>query len=216
MRGQRIAFDRRSIDVDGRMTVTGCLLTRACVSPYLGREIPDPDGSLGLDPDRTYMLYRDATALRDAVREGRFENQPLQSEHIASTADDPQKYYTVGAVSNAVWKGGAVYADLRVWDGDAVARIQDGSQRDLSVGYRYTPLMTLGTIDGESYDGIMGAPIIPNHIALVQQGRVDGALVGDRALRLGADAELAMDADAEIEMDVDVMTALIPGFDRLK
>jgi len=38
----------RSYDSDGRMRVATSVLTRACVSPYLGSEVPNGD-VLGLD-----------------------------------------------------------------------------------------------------------------------------------------------------------------------
>ena len=52
------AASRRSIDVDGRLHVSGVPLTMAAVNVYAGSEIPDAE-ALGLDPNQQYRLLRD-------------------------------------------------------------------------------------------------------------------------------------------------------------
>lgn len=164
-----LAFDRsnRRIDVDGHMHVENCNISRANVCPYMGSEIPDAD-VLGLDSTKIYMLYRHAAELEAAAKS--YENKPLMMEHIAVSADDPQKYYVVGTVSNVHWSPPYLKASLAVWDAEAIRKIDDMSQAQLSCGYRYTADMTPGTIDGEKYDGIM-RNITANHVALVKVGR---------------------------------------------
>jgi hypothetical protein len=65
-----------------------------------------------------------------------------------------------------------------VWAADAIDRIEDGSERSLSAGYRYQVVMDRGTFQGTPYDGRM-TEIIFNHVALVSEPRVPGAMVGD-------------------------------------
>ena len=60
--------------------------------------------------------------------------------------------------------------------------------------------MTPGvTPDGEKFDGRMVAPLIPNHVALVSQGRVSGAMVGDS----GLNARYALDTLQRIAAERD-------------
>jgi hypothetical protein len=175
------AFDyasSRTIDVDGRLHVADCKISAARVNDYMGSEIPGGD-ALGLDPGKLYRLYRDAAALRASAPT--FENMPLMSHHVAVSANDPQKWLVVGAVSNVRWKAPFLVADLAIWDADAIARVRDGSKREISCGYRYRPDMTPGKVNGEAFDGRM-LDIAANHVALVELGRVGpDCMVADSA-----------------------------------
>jgi hypothetical protein len=190
VRDIEITFDRRSYDVDNRLHVTDCILTAAQVNPYMGSEIP---GGESLDPNAIYQLYRTPDALKAAV--SLFENLPLMIDHIVVSAADPKQQMIIGSVSNARWSNGQILGDIAVWDGDAIKLIESNRQKDLSVGYRYVARMTPGTApDGTPYDGVM-LSIKPNHIALVTEGRVAGAQVGDASL------------DRDVEMDADIDTS---------
>lgn len=164
-----MAFDRslRTKDLDGRLHVRDCRISKANICPYLGREIPDAD-ALGLEADRVYNLYRDAAALSAAAPS--FERIPLMIVHAASTADQPRKEKIIGAVSNARWEPPYLVADLTVWDQEGIDAIESEKQRELSPGYRYRPEMNSGVVDGESYDGRM-LDIVANHLAIVDTGR---------------------------------------------
>jgi len=163
-----LALDRRTVDLDGRLHVTDCRISAARVNDYLGSEIPNGDG-LGLEPGKIYRMYRDAAELKAAA--STFENMPLLDDHVAVSAASPQKQRIIGTVSNVRWKAPHLVATLAVWDADAIARIRDGSQREISCGYSYTADMTPGTIGGEAFDGRM-RQIVANHVALVPLGRV--------------------------------------------
>lgn len=175
----RLALDRRSYDVDQRLHVSDCILTAAQVNPYMGAEIPSSE-AMGLKPDQIYMLYRTPEALKAAV--SLFENLPLMIDHVVVSASDPKQQYICGTVSNARWSNGQILGDIAVWDQSAIDLIESGRQRDLSAGYRYVANMTPGTApDGTRFDGSM-LDLRPNHLALVVEGRVAGAMVGDSAL----------------------------------
>ena len=196
MRDIEITFDRRSTDIDGRLHVTDCILTAAQVNAYFGSEIP---GGESLDPNAIYQLYRHPDALKAAV--SLFENLPLMIDHIVVSAADPKQQMIIGSVSNARWQNGQILGDIAVWDQSAIDLIESGKQRDLSAGYRYRAVMTPGTTPGGTpYDGVM-RDLVPNHLALVTEGRVAGAQVADSAL------------DCEIEID---FAARIRGYTRLK
>lgn len=163
------AYDRsmRSSDIDGRLHVDNCRISKANVCPYLGSEIPD-GAALGLDMSKVYMLYRDAAELAAAAPT--YERAPLMMQHIAVSAENPQKYYVVGTVANVRFQTPYLVADISVWDAEAIKRIESGEQREISCGYRYKADMTPGTIDGVHYDGIM-RKLLCNHVALVEAGR---------------------------------------------
>jgi len=175
---QRLALDRRTYDVDGRLAVTDCVISAAQINPYLGREIAEAE-ALGLDPEKLYMLYRDPAALKAAVP--KFDGIPLLIDHAPVSALDPKRQLIVGTVSDCRWSDDKVIGTVNVWDAEAIRGIESNIQRDLSAGYRYTARMTPGTVNGEKFDGRM-LDIVPNHVALVTQGRVSGAMVGDSAL----------------------------------
>ena len=165
-----LAMDRsmRSVDVDGHMRVENCNISKACVSPYMGGEIPDWQ-ELGLKATDVYMLYRDAAELEAAA--STYEGKPLMMRHVAVSAEAPMKMDIVGAVHNVRWKSPYLVADLSVWDQRAIDAIESGAQKELSCGYRYRAVMGAGVHDGTQYDGRMTA-IVANHVALVETGRV--------------------------------------------
>ncbi|NGX96375.1 MAG: DUF2213 domain-containing protein [Candidatus Afipia apatlaquensis] len=176
------AFDRqsaRSVDSDGRLRVKNCILSTAEVNPYRGQEIPGWKG-LGLNADTVYDLYRDPEALRESIKS--FEGVPLMVKHIAQSADEPRKEYIGGSVHGVTFDGKYLRGDLLVWDGYAIDLIESDEQSDLSCSYRYDPVMTSGTKDGNKFDGRM-AKIQGNHVALVDEGRASDAHVADAALQ---------------------------------
>ncbi len=164
----KLAQDKRTIDPDGRMRVDACRISKATVNPYLGVEIPGYE-SLGLDPARVYMMYRDPEELRKAAPT--FEGVPLLDVHIPVTADAHAPDATVGTILNPRFEYPYLVADLVVWTQDAINLVTSGEQRELSCAYRYTPVMGLGTSpEGLRYDGRM-IMLNGNHTALVRKGR---------------------------------------------
>jgi hypothetical protein len=173
-----LALDRRSYDSDNRLTITDCVISAAQVNPYIGREIPDFQ-TLGLDADKIYLLYRDRVALKAAV--SKFNGIPLLIQHAAVSAADPKRQLQVGTVHDCRWSDDRVIGTVSVWDEAAIGGIESRVKRDLSAGYRYVPIMSPGvTLGGEKFAGRM-TKIEPNHVALVIEGRVTGAMVGDAA-----------------------------------
>jgi uncharacterized protein len=164
-----LAFDKanRSIDLDGHMHVETTNISKANVCPYLGSEIPNA-AELNLDPGKVYMLYRDPAELEAAAQT--YENKPLMMRHVAVSADAPNKFLIVGSVSNVRFRFPYLVASLAVWDSEAIKAIENGTQKELSCGYRYRADMSPGEIDGTKYDGIMRS-IVANHVALVGSGR---------------------------------------------
>jgi hypothetical protein len=187
------ALDRasvREIDQDGHLHIAESPISKATVNPYRGSEIPDYD-TLGLDPNRVYMLLRDPAELEKAAAS--FEGKPLLNLHRPQTAEDHDKGLTVGSVNSVRWEAPYLMAALHVWDGDAIDGINSNEQRQLSSAYRYRPDMTPGTFEGQKFDGVM-RDIAGNHVALVNKGRAGAdVVVGDSAILLNKE-ETAMAA----------------------
>lgn len=168
----------RTIDPDGHMHVPTSVISAAAVNGYLGREIPRYR-QLGLDANRTYQLLRDPGELERGAPT--FAGKPLLIIHRPQTAADHAREVVVGAVMNPVWEAPQVRAELVFWDDEAIDGVNDLSLSDLSSGYGYDADMTPGNYQGTAYDGVM-RNIRGNHVALVADGRVDGAVVGDSAV----------------------------------
>lgn len=167
-----LAYDRsqRTRDVDGRLHVANCNISKANVCPYLGREIPNAV-ALGLDPERVYMLYRDPVELAKAAPT--FVNVPLMIVHIPVNADDPKLELTVGTVGSDIRfeHPYLVAGAMSIWTAEGIALVESKAQAQLSSSYRYTPDMKPGlTPEGVAYDGVM-RDIVGNHVALVEEGR---------------------------------------------
>lgn len=184
MKQDLIALDRgsvRSIDVNGHLHIALNPISKANICGYLGREIPDAE-VLGLKPDQIYQLYRDPEELAKAAPT--FCGKPLLLLHKVQSADNHSRDLTVGSVNNAVFHAPYLMAELDIWDGEAIAGIESGQQRELSCGYRYVADMTPGEVGGVKFDGKM-VDIQANHIALVSNGRAGSdVVVGDSAIQL--------------------------------
>lgn len=157
-------------DQDGKLFVGPSIITKVGVDDYKGREIANWQG-IGLDPERTYRLFRAPDELAKAAP--LLRNQPILSEHAPLTADDHKSDLTIGAVgTDGVYDDGCLKASLGFWRQPYIDRIKSGAQREISMGYRFRPDMTPGVWNGQPYDGVM-RDIRPNHIALVPAGRVN-------------------------------------------
>jgi hypothetical protein len=177
-----VAMDRASVrttDRDGHLHVEIANISKAAVNPYIGREIVGWEG-LGLDPDKVYKLFRDPDELEQAAPS--LSGKPLLLVHRPVKADDHPRTITVGAMGTEPSFEAPFLRDaLTIWDKEALDLINSDRQKELSAGYHYTPDMTPGTYEGESYDGVM-RDIAFNHVALVERGRAGSeCFVGDSA-----------------------------------
>lgn len=166
-----LAFDRslRTFDADGRLRVETCNISKANVCPYLGSEIPN-SAALGLDPNSIYQLYRDPSELFAAA--DTFRNLPLLIDHVPVSAEAPQRDLWCGSIGSDVrFEAPYLKASISVWTAEAIQRIEQGIQEELSSAYRYMADMTPGVSpDGVQFDGVM-RNLQGNHVALVKRGR---------------------------------------------
>jgi hypothetical protein len=163
----------RTYDKDGRLHIARSHISKACVNPYYGREIPRSQG-LGLDPNQIYMMLRHPDELAKAAPT--FARLPILAKHTPisnfdSLDEKEKKKYIVGTIGSDVeFLEPFLDADVSIWDADAIAGIETEQQCEFSCGYSYEPIMTTGNYNGENYDGIM-TQIHGNHLALVTDGR---------------------------------------------
>lgn len=158
----------RDIDANGYLRVEECNISKCQVRPYLGKEIPNWR-EFGLEPDKIYNVYCPKEELEKAAET--FNNLPLTREHIEVDVDRVPKEKIVGSLGDhASFEYPYLKNNLIIYDKKDIDLVMSGKKKELSCGYRYTPVQQSGEIDGQHYDFVM-TDIIGNHVALVKQGR---------------------------------------------
>ena len=197
----------RNTDENGYLHVDISNITKEQVAPYRGDEIPHYR-ELGFSPDEIYHAYRPASELSKPDTVNSLNGIPILLEHHPDSAEAPAKEYRVGATgTDAEWKEPYLTNSLHIQDADAIRRINDGTMKELSLGYFYTPIRKEGEFKGEHYDFIM-TDISCNHVALVEKGRAGAdVMVHDSALEilnnnlpLGSEEDNSTSTQKEIEM----------------
>ena len=159
----------RRYDDNGYLHVKRSPLTREQVAEYLGRELPEFPN---LDPDKIYKVYRPGSELAKPNTIQSIQNIPIQFEHHQEDPRNPPNDTRVGSCgTDGAWQAPFLVNSLVFYDARAIARIEDGSMRELSLGYTCNISYEPGkTAQGESYEFIM-RDITANHLALVEEGR---------------------------------------------
>lgn len=206
---ETLALDAESVrhyDNNGNLHVKVSHLTKVQVRPYYGSEIPGWE-RLRLDPKRIYKGFCPAEELSKQETIESTNGIPIQLEHHPDYADAPQLETRIGSTgTDGAFRYPYLDNSLHFTVEDAIKRILDGSMRELSLSYRYTPDFTPGkTPDGEDYDFVMRA-ITANHVALVEQGRAGhDVLVQDSQMQVKPMDEMtdktkgAADGEPEVE-----------------
>lgn len=168
----------RSYDNYGRMDVSMCRISKECVSPYMGRSLPNWQ-ALGLDPDRTYYIYRPAEELIRAAES--FNSVPVTIEHPGQldTPDTPQdRVGTTG--TDTRFEAPYLITSLKLWEREAIDGVENGTRKELSIFPSFFEVdMTPGEFMGQAYDGI-ARNISGNSVALTYRGRIGAeCAVGD-------------------------------------
>ena len=170
-RAARIALDAssaRRFDENGFLHVAASHISKECVNPYYGSEIPGWE-ELGLDPERVYYGWRAGAEL--AAGAATFNGLPLLLDHHVDSAAAPQKEHRVGSLgTDAAFVAPYLDNSLIITDATAIEAIESGRCRELSAAYMYEPLFRPGAFQGEAYDFVM-TNIRGNHVALVEEGR---------------------------------------------
>ena len=165
---KNIFGSNRSKDANGYLRCEDCNITRVQVAGYLGKEIPNYR-EFELEPDKIYYVLRPEAELKKAVET--FNNLPLTRKHIEIDVDNVPKEDIVGSLGDSARvEDGFLKNSLIVYDQKYIDRIENGKQKELSCGYRYTPVRQSGEFEGQHYDFVM-TDIVGNHVALVKEGR---------------------------------------------
>jgi hypothetical protein len=175
-----LAMDRESVretDEYGHLHVAQSNISKATVNPYIGSEIPNFE-ELGLNGDEIYQLLRDPTELEKAAPS--FNGKPLLLEHRPMDSKNHKHDIVVGAVWNPVFEYPYLKAEMAIWPEEDIKLIENEEKFNISCGYAYVAVMQPGVFEGVPYQGRM-TQIRANHVSLVVDGRVPGAVVGDSA-----------------------------------
>lgn len=169
---ERLSLDKamsvRTIDQNGYLRVQANPLTKSQVVPYYGHEIVDAEEH-GLEPDQIYYVYRPAAELEKALHA--FDGVPLLMQHQQDSAENPLKDLRVGSIGTSPEFDGVYLRNaLIVTDQEAIDAINNGSLKEISAGYYYTPKWESGEFEGNHYD-LIQTDIRGNHISLVESGR---------------------------------------------
>lgn len=164
------------IDRDGTWRFVGNPITKECVRPYLGKNI-DPDGTMGLEPDKVYNVYRPWSELSKAEALQTFNGKPFRNEHemvgttegITST-DETRVGGSIYNARPADDGSHVIVADLTIFSKEIQDLIESG-KKELSLGYFCDYRPEKGVFDGQAYDFVQ-CEIEGNHIALVDRGRM--------------------------------------------
>lgn len=191
---KRLTYDRaqvdsvRDIDDNGYLHVGVSNITKEQVAPYRGEEIPDFE-KLGLNPDEIYSVYRPASELSKPETINSLNGIPILLKHARDSAEEPASNRVGSTGTDAKWEPPYLTNSLHIQDADAIRRINDGTMREISMGYFYTPVLQHGEFEGEPYDLIM-TDIACNHVALVEEGRAGhDVIVKDAALNSNLPAD---------------------------
>lgn len=156
---------------EGYLICQDCIIARTGAQTYLRSEIYDDDdnGNEFIDINRSEEQVFDPKTIAS------FENKPLTIEHPDNSVN-PSNYKSlaVGNVHN-VHKGEyegepVMYADIVVFDAQAIDLIESGEMVELSCGY------DCDITDGPNPEQIN---IRGNHVALCEQGRAGIARIQD-------------------------------------
>lgn len=210
---------QRHKDENGFLHVNVSHISKETVNPYYGREIIGWENS-GLDPEKIYYGYRSGEALEQGA--STFNGLPILLDHHLESAEEPQKEHRVGSLgTDAEFVAPYLNNSLIITDAQAIEQIESGERVELSSAYKFEPIFSSGTFNGEPYDFIM-TNIRGNHVALVHNGRAgpdvvvaDSNIKEKRGLGMNIKKKLsqiltAWDANPEIEhTEVDLGKALL-------
>lgn len=175
------ASSTRSKDEWGRLHISRAKITAPVVNDYGINELSPAHRAVLSDAGINkpiLKLYRDKEALAASAQ--RYANQPLYLTHTNKLQgiDHDKLIGTVGS-DIVVDADGAVWADLCIWDEEAVGAVETNEINELSGGYGYDIDPTPGSIDNNKYDAkiLVNAP---HHLALVKRGRAGPTVkIGD-------------------------------------
>lgn len=191
-------------------------LTKAQVAPYAGDEFSDWK-ERGLQPDKIYLIYRPPEELSKKETINSLIGIPVMLEHEWVDPKEKPKQLVGSLGDSPVWKAPYLMNSMHITSEDAWKRIEDGSMKELSLGYTRDIVWKPGvTPEGEKYDGKM-VNIRANHLAIVAEGRAgpDVCVLDDaKALKrhLTKRVNTAMDDNFQQALTTAIMQAITNAF----
>lgn len=147
-------------------------------------------GQIGLDgdPNRIVQVYRPDSAVRDPDTIRSFMNVPLIDDHTMMNGVGgkhpeyaaPEEVGIDGVLTGDVWydeNDGWMKGDVKVFTRDMQQKIQERKD-DLSLGFGCLFQLTPGEWNGRPYE-VVQFKLRGNHLALVEEGRIEGARILD-------------------------------------
>lgn len=191
-------------------------LTKAQVAPYAGEEFSDWQ-ERGLQPDKIYYIYRSPEELSKKETINSLIGIPVMLEHEWVDPKEKPKQLVGSLGDSPVWKAPYLMNSMHITSEDAWKRIEDGSMKELSLGYTRDIIWKPGvTPDGEKYDGKM-VNIRANHLAIVAEGRAgpDVCVLDSKKTlnrHLNKRANTAMDENFQKNLATAIMQAISNAF----
>ena len=165
----------RELDTNGWPEIKGNPISSVGVYPYKGSMV-DPNGTLGLNPDKIYNVFRSASELSDPDTIESFKLVPWIEDHEILGNDGIQQTSTDRRPIDGVtgediyFRDGQLFANLKLFSGSLGGKIDEG-KKELSCGYRCEYELQDGIYGDEEYS-VVQTKIRGNHLASVDAGRM--------------------------------------------
>lgn len=175
----------RETDINGFMLVRGCPLSREGIYEYSAKQIsPDFDPE---NPDRIVKVYRPLEEIRNPDAIASFRSVPLIDEHEMLNGiggkhpeyTSPEDKGVDGVLTDNVYfddKDGWLKGDLKIFSRRLQNTVID--KDDLSLGFGCLFYVESGEWNGQQYE-VVQRRIRGNHLAVVDDGRIEGARILD-------------------------------------
>jgi len=161
-------------DLNGWYEIKNNPLSKAGVFQYLGSSI-DADGKMGLDPGKTYSVYRPADELKHPECIESFKLLPWIDNHemLGDGFTPAEEKGVEGVIGEDVFfdePDQTLKGNIKVFSTSLMGDVDQG-KTELSCGYRCLYRLEPGVFDGIAYDVIQHT-IRGNHLASVDEGRM--------------------------------------------
>ena len=212
------ALDRREYDTNGWFEVLDNPLSTVGVYQYSGKAI-DANGSLGLDPNKMYGVFRPPEELGSEECVKSFRLMPWTDDHPSTMLGPKERGLTPaeekgvhGVIGEKTYfnpADGTLYGNIKVFSEALAWKIAAG-KRELSCGYRCDFIPQEGVYNGEPYQFVQ-RNMRGNHFSSVDKGRMgSGVRVLDAAERFTFALDMKEPTVAEKDddkggMDVDTL-----------
>ncbi|MEG0207042.1 DUF2213 domain-containing protein [Citrobacter sp.] len=175
----------RETDLNGFMLVRGCPLSREGIYEYSAKQIsPDFDPE---NPDRIVKVYRPKEEISDPDAINSFRSVPLIDEHEMLNGiggkhpeyTPPEDKGVDGVLTDNVYfdnNDGWLKGDLKIFSRRLQNTVID--KDDLSLGFGCLFYVESGSWNGQEYE-VIQRRIRGNHLAVVDDGRIEGARILD-------------------------------------